>query len=98
MNQDPNSHDQQLEKAERVAYLIAAHINGTLSTEEKDELDEWITQSDENLELFEKLTDEDNVETAMQQYMEMEKEKAAALAGIKQRIRTGEKRSVIDKI
>jgi transmembrane sensor len=37
-------------------------LNNTLTGEESDELDDWISESDENLELFEKLTDEENIE------------------------------------
>lgn len=51
MNEDPK----------RVAYLIAGFIRGTLSDAERGELDEWITQSNENVELFGELTDEKNI-------------------------------------
>ena len=43
--------------AERVAYLVAGYIRQTLSEKEHDELDEWITASDDNQRLFEELTD-----------------------------------------
>jgi transmembrane sensor len=78
--------EEELQKAERIAYLIAGHIRGTLTEAESDELDEWITQSDENLALFEKLTDEDNIEEAMAQFKEIEKGKAEAFKNIQQRI------------
>jgi transmembrane sensor len=86
MKESSNNHDENLEKADRVAYLIAGHINDTLTEPEKDELDDWITESDENLELFEKLTDEDNIEAGIQQHLRLEKEKASALEGIKESI------------
>lgn len=86
MNQPPFNHDENLQKAERVAYLIAGHLRGTLTPPEQDELDDWITESDENLELFETLTDEDNIDMAMQRYLATEREKAAALAGVKKRV------------
>lgn len=86
MNESPLSHDENLEKADRIAYLIAGHIRGALTEPEKDELDEWIVESDENLELFEKLIDEDNIEMEMQKHLRMEKEKAEALAGVKETI------------
>jgi len=86
MNESPLSHDENLQKADRTAYLIAGHIRGTLTEPEKDELDDWIIESDENLELFEKLADEDNIEMEMQKHLRMEKEKAEALAGVKETI------------
>jgi transmembrane sensor len=43
--------------ADRVAYLVAGYIRQTLSEKEHDELDGWITASDENQQLFEELTD-----------------------------------------
>lgn len=86
MNESHLNHDKNLKKADRIAYLIAGHIRGTLTEPEKDELDAWIVESDENLEQFEKLTDEDNIEIAMQQHLHMEKEKAEALSGVKEKI------------
>lgn len=50
------------EKAHRIAYLIAGYIRKTLSMEEHDELDAWVEASDENMKLFEDLTDETNIE------------------------------------
>jgi len=83
MNPSPD-HEENLKRAERIAYLIAGHLRGTLLPAEQDELDDWITDSDENLELFETLTDEDNIEAAMQRYGAIEQGKAAALAGVKE--------------
>ena len=84
MKTTSNNHEEELKNAERIAYLIAGHINNTLTTKEADELDDWISASDENLELFEKLTDEDNIEEGMQKYLLIEKEKAAAFARVKE--------------
>jgi len=97
MKESSNSHDENLKKADRVAYLIAGHLNGTLTNPEQDELDDWITESDENLELFEKLTDEDNIEAGIQQHIQMEKEKAAELERVKETIGI-RKRSTIKKL
>lgn len=69
MKQPPYNYENERQKAERIAYLIAGHLRGTLTPSEMDELDEWITASDENLELFERLTNEDNLETALHQYL-----------------------------
>lgn len=52
------------EEAYRIAYLIAGFIRETLSKNEHDELDEWVAASDENMQMFERLTDEKNIEEA----------------------------------
>lgn len=91
MNIDPASHEEKLKQAERIAFLIAGHLKGTLTNEEADELDNWITASDENLELFENLTDEDNIEHAMQQYLQAEKQKQGAFNELKETIHPGKK-------
>lgn len=49
------------EKASRVAYLIAGYIRHTLTENEHDELDNWVNESDHNMQLFEDLTDEKNL-------------------------------------
>lgn len=87
MNLDPANHEANLKKAERIAYLIAGHLNGTLSNEEGDELDNWITASDQNLELFENLTDEDNLEIAMAQHQDAERRKGQAFEKLLKRLR-----------
>jgi ferric-dicitrate binding protein FerR (iron transport regulator) len=70
--------------AERIAFLIAGHINGTLTPLEKKELDEWISASDENIALFEKLVDEWEGGKAKAFFASIDKEKA--LARVKKRI------------
>jgi len=50
------------ENAYRIAYLIAGFIRKTLTEAEHDELDAWVESSDENMLLFEELTDEKNIE------------------------------------
>src|SRR5436190_441593 len=62
------------EQAHRIAYLVAGYIKGTISKKEHDELDEWICENDENMELFEKLTDEKNIEIATRLMQKMETE------------------------
>lgn len=49
------------ESAYRVAYLIAGFIRHTLTEKEHDELDDWVNESDHNMQLFEDLTDEKNL-------------------------------------
>jgi len=86
MHYNPDEHNERLRKAERVAYLIAGHLNDILTPAEQQELDDWITESDANLELFEKLTGEENIEAGLQQYLRIEREKAAAFAHVRSAI------------
>lgn len=64
------------QEAQRVARLIAGFIRGTLSRNEQVELDEWVAASDENMQLFERLTDEKNIEAATKWMETIETEKA----------------------
>lgn len=51
------------EKLDRVAYLVDGYIRNSLAKKEQVELDAWINSSDENMKLFEELTDPETVET-----------------------------------
>lgn len=48
--------------AYRIAYLVAGYIRGTITEKEHDELDNWVNASDHNMQLFEELTDENNLQ------------------------------------
>jgi transmembrane sensor len=62
----PGDHNEgQVKTAERIAYLIAGFIKHTLSKKETDELDAWLESSQENLELFEELTDPNYIGQAL---------------------------------
>jgi ferric-dicitrate binding protein FerR (iron transport regulator) len=63
--------------AERIGYLVASYIKGTLTPLERRELDNWILASDENELLFDKLTSEENIESTMQWYASINEGKAA---------------------
>ena len=86
MKPTPHSHEDALHRTERIAYLIAGHIRNTITPLEHEELDQWIVASDENLALFERLTDEDNIEEAMQRYRSLEQEKAAVYEELRTKI------------
>ncbi len=62
---DPN--DQEMGDAHRAAYLIAGYIRHTLTDEERIELDEWVTASDDNMRLFAEMTDEKNIEKGLKE-------------------------------
>jgi transmembrane sensor len=68
MNQDLNENSaDQGQDAFRVGYLITGYIQNTLTEPERDELDEWVTASDENMRLFAELTDEKNIEQGLKE-------------------------------
>lgn len=52
------------------AKLVEKYLDGNLSPEEKTTLDEWINESPENKELFEKLTDKGSLTALMKEYYE----------------------------
>lgn len=58
------------EKARRLAYLLAGFVRETLTPEEREELEEWVSESDENLELFKELTNEKNIEIGLRSLKE----------------------------
>jgi hypothetical protein len=58
MNRESNTSH---EKAMRIACLIAGFIQQTITPKEHDELDEWAGESDDNMLLFEQLTNEVNI-------------------------------------
>jgi hypothetical protein len=76
--------------AYRVAYLIAGYISNSLSDTEKDELDEWVTASDENMQLFAELTDEKNIEKGLKERGLYNADKA--VERLKQKIGTKKKK------
>lgn len=42
----------------RAAKLIIGYLHNSLTEVENDELDEWVCQSDDNMKIFEQLTDQ----------------------------------------
>lgn len=61
-----------IQQAYRVAFLVSGFLKGNLTEEEKDELDQWILASEENMILFEKLTDEKNLAEAVAWFKKMD--------------------------
>lgn len=53
------------ENAARTGFLIGGFITGTLTIEEREELDAWVLQSEDNMQLFEDMTDEPMVDKFM---------------------------------
>lgn len=75
---DQTGHDDysQAEKAQRISYLISAYLRKSITTEEHDELDEWVGASDENMLIFEELTDEEKMKKALDFIQEADAEKS----------------------
>ena len=71
-------HDNAAGPLSRAAYLIAGYIRRTLTQAEHDELDEWVNASDDNMKLFEELTDEKNIEENLAWLDKINVEKALA--------------------
>ena len=74
MKENPAGHSD--EKAYRIAYLVAGFLRKTLTEAEHDELDQWVEESDENMLLFEELTDEKNIEANLAWMENIQTEKA----------------------
>lgn len=64
------------EKAHRIAYLVLGYLRKNLTHAEHDELDAWVEESDENMLLFEELTDEKNIEANLAWMESIQTEKA----------------------
>jgi transmembrane sensor len=54
-------------EALRIAQLIAKYVKGTISPSEHDELDQWVEASDDNMLLFEQLTDVQAIQGQLQE-------------------------------
>lgn len=78
-------------KGERAAYLISGFLLQDLTDEEREELDDWISASDENMQLFERATDESLLDDYLRWYSERDVE--ARLLEVKERIRLAESSS-----
>jgi transmembrane sensor len=68
MNPDSSKHSE--DEMRRIAYLVKGFLFHTLTEEEHNELDDWVAASDENMILFEKLTDPKTVKEAANWYEE----------------------------
>lgn len=67
-------------EAERIGHLLGGFIRDTLTREQRLELDDWLEESEDNMQLFLKITDEQNVDAAMKLMGQVNTEKALANA------------------
>jgi transmembrane sensor len=79
--------DPEDELAKRIAYLINGYNGRNLSQAENQELDDWVTASMKNQQLFEELTDPANLKKWMSVMEKLDPD--AALERIKSRIESG---------
>ena len=54
-----------LKREPRAGYLIGGFLNRTLTIAEEKELDVWILESEDNMQIFEDMTDEPMVDRFM---------------------------------
>lgn len=59
-----------------ISQLIHKHICGTLTSDEKQQLEQWLEESDQHLSDFTRLLDEDSLGLRYEQYAEVDEEKA----------------------
>ncbi|MFL5787428.1 MAG: FecR domain-containing protein [Flavisolibacter sp.] len=83
MNSEDQLSPEEWQKAKHIAYLIAGYIQKKLTIEEQNDLDQWVASSEENIQLFEKLTDEGHLQQTLKWYEQIQIEKA--LTRIKQK-------------
>ncbi len=74
--------------ASRIAYLVAGYLRQSLTTAEHDELDAWLTSSEQNQLLFEELTSPHFLSSGLQQISDEELLHRLAIAKKKAGIRT----------
>ena len=84
MKDDFSHKEEALKESQRVARLIAGFIQQDLSEEEQEALDGWVGVSDENMKLFEELTDEKNIDKSLEWFNRLDTEQS--LEKVKARI------------
>ncbi len=77
-------HQYVLESNFRIAYLIGNYIKQNLTDDEEIELEQWILESNENLQLYEELTAEETVADFMKWFERRDTE--SRLSEVKQRL------------
>jgi transmembrane sensor len=74
-NQLPQD-DIEFDEVHRTAYLISAYIQHKLTPAEREELDDWVAASKENLLLFEELSDDKQLKKTLHWFHKLDIEKA----------------------
>jgi ferric-dicitrate binding protein FerR (iron transport regulator) len=89
---DPSGGRKDIKQAYRIAYLIAGFLKNNLTQQEKQELDRWILASEDNMILFEKMTDEKNLAEASDWFRQMKVEEG--LRGTKKKIAANKSKKI----
>ena len=55
-------------KITQISYLLLRHLRGELSSDEQQELQQWLSTSEENQRLFSEISDEKQLATALAHY------------------------------
>lgn len=71
MEKQKNTHD--LPDPSRLAYLIFQYIRQELTRAERMELGQWLVKAEENIALFEELTDEAYLKRGLMEYIRIRK-------------------------
>jgi hypothetical protein len=58
-----------VDKAERIAVLMVRYMLEIIPAEEHDELDEWVGDSDLNMQLFEEMTNPEKIENKLRKFV-----------------------------
>lgn len=76
------------DRAQRIAYLVAGYIRNTLSENERDELDSWICEGEQNQEKFLELIDPEFVQNSLEERQSYNS--AAAIERIREKLQLKE--------
>ena len=63
----PIQPSEEYKQATRIAFLIAGFVQNKLSAAEHIALDDWVNENTDNQEVFERLTDEMNLQQGLRQ-------------------------------
>lgn len=84
MEENNNLTSSQLNDADTIAYLITGYIRSTLSDQERDKLDEWVTEDEKNMELFARLTAPEQLDESLKLFTSFNSQ--AAIENIKRKM------------
>lgn len=88
-----NKRFEKLEDPQRTGYLIGGFITKTLTIEEREELDAWVVADEENMQLFEDMTDDQMVDQFLKWLATRDTE--TKLADVKKRLKFKKRSPVI---
>lgn len=84
MEENNNLTSGHINDADTIAYLITGYIRSTLSDSERDQLDEWVTADEKNMELFARLTAPEQLDESLKLFNSFNSQ--AAIESIKRKM------------